>query len=53
MTTNSYCFTAKTEDGNYRSVISAFDRVEALYKAFHELAASYYNFEIKRLWKLK
>ena len=53
MTTNSYCFTATTEDGKYRSVISAFDRAEALYIAFHELAASYYSFEIKRLWRLK
>lgn len=53
MTSHSYCFTVKTEDGNYRSVISAFDKAEAIYRAYHQLGASYYNFEIKRLWKLK
>jgi hypothetical protein len=45
---SAYCFTATTENGSYRSIISAFDKADALYKAFHELAASFYKFEIKK-----
>ena len=53
MSKSSWGCLARTEDGKYRTVISAFDKCHAIYKFFHELAASYDEFEVIKIWKIK
>jgi len=53
MSSSSWGCLAVTENGKYRTIISAFDKCNAIYKLYHELAACYYSVEIIKVWRIK
>jgi len=49
------CFGAivETEEGRFRDIIYAIDRATAIYNLYHTWMASYFEYDLIKLWIIK